>query len=55
MGRGPSKFYKCDEQGHMARDRPHLRRPWFSHCITNGHATEECPKLIAKWEDRVRQ
>jgi hypothetical protein len=39
----------------MAGDFPHLRRPWCSHCRTNGHATEDFPKLIEKWEDRVRQ
>jgi hypothetical protein len=39
----------------MARDCPHLRWPWCSHSITNGHATEDCPKIIAKWEDQVRQ
>jgi hypothetical protein len=54
-GRGPSRCYNCDEQGHLARDCPHPRRPWCSHCRTNGHATEDCPELIAKWEDRVRQ
>jgi hypothetical protein len=32
-----------------------LRWPWCSHCRTNGHATEDCPELIAKWEDRVCQ
>jgi len=55
VGRGPSKCYNYDEQGHMARDFPHLRWPWCSHCRTNGHATEHCPELIAKWEDRVHQ
>jgi hypothetical protein len=44
-----------DEQGHMARDFPHPRRPWLSHYITNGHATEDFPELIAKWEDQVHQ
>jgi hypothetical protein len=39
----------------MARDYPHSRRPWCSHCRTNGNTTEGCPELIAKWEDRVRQ
>jgi hypothetical protein len=25
------------------------------HNRNNGHATEDCPELITKWEDRVRQ
>jgi hypothetical protein len=54
-GRGPSRFYNCDEKGHMARDFPHLRWPWCSHCRTNGHATKDWPELIEKWEDRVHQ
>jgi hypothetical protein len=36
-GRGPRRCYNCDEKGHMARDCPHLRWPWCSHCRTNGH------------------
>jgi hypothetical protein len=39
----------------MARDCPLLRQPWCSHYRTNGHAIEDCQKLIAKWEDWVRQ
>jgi hypothetical protein len=39
----------------MARDFPHPRQPWCSHCRTNGHATEDFPELIVKWEDQVRQ
>jgi hypothetical protein len=27
-----ARCYKYDEQGHMARDYPHLRQPWCSHC-----------------------
>jgi hypothetical protein len=54
-GRGPSNIYNFDEKGHMAIDFPHPRRPWCSHCITNGHTTEDSPELIEKWEDRVRQ
>jgi hypothetical protein len=54
-GRGPSICYNYDEKGHMDRDRPHLRSPWCSHCRNNVNATKDFPKLIAKWEDRVRQ
>jgi hypothetical protein len=54
-GRGPNRCYKCNEKGHLSRDRPHPRRPWCSHFINNGHATEDFPKLITKWEDRVHQ
>jgi hypothetical protein len=39
----------------LDRDCPHLRWPWCSHCKTNRHTTEDCPELIANWEDRVRQ
>jgi len=42
-GRGPRRSYNCDEQDHMDRYFPHLKRSWCSHCITNGHAIEECP------------
>jgi hypothetical protein len=54
-GRGPSRCYNCDEKGRMARYCPHLRRPWCSHCRTNGKATEDLLELIAKWEDQVHQ
>jgi hypothetical protein len=37
----------------MDRDCPHPRQPWFSHCRTNGHATEDCLELITKWEGHV--
>jgi hypothetical protein len=47
--------YNCDEQGHLARDFPLPRRPWCAHYRNNTHATEDCPDLIAKWEDRARQ
>jgi hypothetical protein len=54
-GRGPSRCYNCDEQGHLARDCPHPRRPWCSQCRTNGHKTKDCQELITKWEDRVKK
>jgi hypothetical protein len=54
-GRGTSRCYNCDEQGHMARYFPHPKWPWCSHCRTNGHTIEDYLELIAKWEDRVRQ
>jgi hypothetical protein len=50
-GRGMSQFYNCNEQVHLAIDCPHPRQPWFSQCKNNGHATEDCLELIAKWED----
>jgi hypothetical protein len=37
----------------LAIDFPHPRRPWCSHCKTNGHATEDFPELIEKWEGRA--
>jgi hypothetical protein len=54
-GRGPSICYNCDEQGHMARDFHQPRRPWCSHCRTNGHEIEDFPELITKWEDQACQ
>jgi hypothetical protein len=54
-GRGPTTFYNSDEQGHMARDCPHPRQPWCSHCRTNGHTTEDFPEIIEKLEYWVRQ
>jgi hypothetical protein len=50
-GRESSRFYNCDEKVHISRDFPHPRWPWFSHCRTNGHATEDFLELIEKWED----
>ena len=52
-GRGPRRCYNYDDQGHLARDCPHPRWSWFSHCKTNGHTTQDCLELIEKWEDRV--
>jgi hypothetical protein len=54
-GREPSRCYNYDEKDHMARYFPHPRRTWCSHCRTNGHAIEDYPRLIVKWEDHVRQ
>lgn len=54
-GRGPVRCYNCDHEGHVCRERSLLRRPWFSKCRVNAHATEDCPKLIAKWEARTRK
>jgi len=51
----PIYCYNNDEQGHLARDRPLPRRPRCTHHRNNAHATEECPKLITKWEERARQ
>jgi hypothetical protein len=54
-GRVPRRYYNYDEKGHMDIDCPHPRRPWCSHYKTDGHANDEFPELIAKWEDRVCQ
>ena len=48
-GRGAIRCYNYDEIGHLARDFPLPQKPWCSHCRVNTYATEECPKLIAKW------
>ena len=51
---GSIKCYKCNEPNHIARDCPF---PWWSHCSyfwVNTHSTEEHPKLIVKWEDKVK-
>jgi hypothetical protein len=39
----------------LAKDYPHPRRPWFFYFRNNGHTTEDCPELIVKWGDLVRQ
>ena len=52
---GPPRCFNCNEVGHIAWDCPLPRRPWCSHCRVNTHSTEDCPELIAKWEDRNRQ
>jgi len=52
---GPARCYNCDKIGHVTWDCPIPRRPWCTYCRVNTHATEDCPKLITKWEDRNRQ
>jgi hypothetical protein len=47
--------YNYNEKFHLSRDFPHPRQPWCSYYKNNGHATKDCPDLITKWEDRVRQ
>lgn len=54
-GRGPVRCYNCDDQGYVTRECPLPKRPWCSHCRVNAHTTEDCPELIAKWEERIRQ
>ena len=38
----------------MARECPLTRRLCCSQCHVNTHATEYCPELIKKWEERAR-
>lgn len=53
--RGPMRCYNCDQEGHVTKECPFPRKSWCSQCRINTHAMEDCPDLIAKWEERTRQ